>query len=130
MSRITLRYCTDLSLERITDLLGLRAVGWRIREGEVIFLPEAGVSNIPEVARDTAVPAQLSLCDWSCRCQLSQSKESPGPACMQIFGKKRALFSWAGTWISHLLLSPMFFLLHPGQCEQAWPHRTSQGLVE
>lgn len=36
------------------------------------FPPEAGVANIPEVARHSC-PPQLSLADWSCRCQLSQT---------------------------------------------------------
>lgn len=55
-------------------------------------------------SKDTAVPPQLSLRDRSCRCQLSQSKESAEPARIQIFRQDEALFSWPGAWVSHLLL--------------------------
>lgn len=41
---------TAVLLERITDLVGLQGVGWRMRKGEIVVPPEAGASNIPEVA--------------------------------------------------------------------------------
>lgn len=108
---------TDFLLERSTGLAGFgggEGVGKWERVGDC-FPSRGSCFQHSRGSKDTAVLPALSLHDWTCRHQLSQSKESPGPAGMQIFGKKRPLFSWAGAWVSPLLLSPMFCLLHPEQ---------------
>ncbi|XP_012665350.1 40S ribosomal protein S11-like [Otolemur garnettii] len=48
--------------------------------------PASGIGDIVTVGKSQPL------------CQLSQSTESPGPAHIQIFRKKRPLSSWAGVW--------------------------------
>lgn len=79
------------------------------------FTSPGSVSNIPEVAR-----TQLSLLRHPCVIGVAEvgclkAKIALGPACMQISGKKRAVFSETGAWVSPLLPCSAFSIL----CELA-----------
>ena len=120
---------TDYMLERITGLAGLGGEGggkWE-RVGDC-FPSRGSCFQHSGGSKDTAVPPALSPRDWTCRRQLSQSKESPGPAGRQIFGKKRPLCSPGlapGFLLCCCLPRSAFPVLSK---EQPWPHGTSQGL--
>nr|XP_058908824.1 uncharacterized protein LOC131750354 [Kogia breviceps] len=104
---------------------GVREVGNR-KEWEIVSRPEAAVSNILEVAR-----TQLSLLTVPARLDLQASvvsKQREPRACRyaNLWKEEASLFSWAEAWVSPLLLSPTFCLLHPEQRASLAPWNKSR----